>query len=122
MIAGMEMRQLFREEMMITPPELLNTSIAQLQTLVAFLEDQLSWIDSAARETRACRELARSLCSLIRAHEAPPWAPRVSVPNAEAGQDAAEIRRVVTRPALQGFFCQMSLIEQPVSGGPLRAR
>lgn len=70
MVGGMEMGQPFHEKMTITPPELLNTSIAQLQTLVAFLEDQLGWSDSAARETRACKEIARSLCSLIRAHQA----------------------------------------------------
>lgn len=54
--------------MTITPPELLDTSIAQLQTLVAFLDDQLSWTESAALETRACKEIARSLCLLIRTH------------------------------------------------------
>lgn len=56
--------------MTITPLELLETSIGQLQTLVAFLDDQLSWTESTAREACACKEIARSLCSLLRAHEA----------------------------------------------------
>ena len=56
--------------MTIRPPELLDTSIAQLQTLVAFLDDQLSWTQSAALETRACKEIAQSLCVLIQAHRA----------------------------------------------------
>jgi len=53
--------------MMITPAELLDTSIAQLETLAAFLGDQLG--DRSARaasstsETRACEEIcARSVC------------------------------------------------------------
>jgi hypothetical protein len=55
--------------MMITPAELLDTSIAQLQTLVAFLGDQLG--DGSARsasstsEARACEEILRSLSTLI---------------------------------------------------------
>ncbi len=55
--------------MMITPAELLDTSIAQLQTLAAFLGDQLG--DRSARpasstsETRACEEILRSLSMLI---------------------------------------------------------
>jgi hypothetical protein len=57
--------------MTITPLELLDTSIAQLQTLVAFLDDQLGWTESATLETRACKEIARSLCLLIRTHRAP---------------------------------------------------
>jgi hypothetical protein len=56
--------------MTITPLELLDTSIGQLQTLVAFLDDQLSWTESTALEACACKEIARSLCSLIRTHEA----------------------------------------------------
>lgn len=55
--------------MTITPLELLDTSIGQLQTLVAFLDDQLSWTEATAVETCACKEIARSLCSLIRTHE-----------------------------------------------------
>jgi hypothetical protein len=54
----------------MTPLELLNTSILQLRTLVAFLDDQLSDANSAEIETRACKELARSLGVLISAHEA----------------------------------------------------
>jgi hypothetical protein len=41
--------------MTITPPELLDTSIARLQRLVVFLDDQLDWAESAAVETRACK-------------------------------------------------------------------
>lgn len=57
--------------MTITPVELFDTSIAQLQTLVTFLDDQLGWAETAALETRACKELARSLRLLIRRHQAP---------------------------------------------------
>ena len=56
--------------MTITPLELLDTSIAQLQTLVAFLDDQLDGTEFATAETCACKEIARSLCSLIRTYEA----------------------------------------------------
>jgi hypothetical protein len=55
--------------MMITPAELLDTSIAQLQTLAAFLGDQLG--DRSARsaastsEARACEEILRLLSTLI---------------------------------------------------------
>ena len=55
--------------MTITPPELLDTSIGQLRTLVAFLADQLSCTESAALETRACEEIARSLSLVIRTHQ-----------------------------------------------------
>ena len=58
--------------MTITPRELLDTSIGQLRTLVAFLSDQLSCTESAALETRACEEIARSLSLVIRAHQAHP--------------------------------------------------
>jgi hypothetical protein len=54
--------------MTITPIELLDTSIAQLQTLVAFLDDQLDGTEFATAETYACKEIARSLCSLIRTY------------------------------------------------------
>ena len=57
--------------MTITPLELLDTSIAQLQTLVAFLDDELGGTESATLETRACKEIARSLCVLIRTHQHP---------------------------------------------------
>jgi hypothetical protein len=56
-------------EMMITPGDLLDTSIAQLQTLTAFLGDQLG--DSSDRpesgtaETRACQDILLSLSVLI---------------------------------------------------------
>ena len=55
--------------MTITPQELLDTSIGQLQTLVAFLDDQMNWTESAEFETRACKEIALSLCLLIRIHQ-----------------------------------------------------
>jgi len=54
--------------MRIMPPELPDTSIAQLQTLGAFLGDQMTWTESAALETRACKEIAGSLCLLVRTH------------------------------------------------------
>jgi hypothetical protein len=55
--------------MMITPGDLLDTSIAQLQTLAAFLGDQLG--DSSDRpefassEARACQDILLSLSVLI---------------------------------------------------------
>lgn len=55
--------------MTITSHELLDTSIGQLQTLVAFLDDQMSWTQSATPEMRACKEIAQSLCLLIRIHQ-----------------------------------------------------
>src|SRR5262249_36632962 len=60
-----------RAPMTITPGELLDTSIAQLQTLAAFLADQLSTQRSeagaspAADEVRICREALVSLGALI---------------------------------------------------------
>jgi hypothetical protein len=57
--------------MTITPAELLDTSIAQLQTLAAFLADQLSDASAedgtspAATETRVCREVLDALGALI---------------------------------------------------------
>ena len=57
--------------MMITSQELLETSIAQLQTLAAFLSDQLS--DAAGGpaelETDACKEILRALGELIQNHQ-----------------------------------------------------
>jgi hypothetical protein len=55
---------------MATPRELLETSIAQLQTLRAFLGDQLAdkAIESngaSAPEVRACQEILVSLGALI---------------------------------------------------------
>ena len=56
--------------MTATPRELLDTSIAQLQTLTAFLGDQLtanarqSW-SPATPEIRACEEILVSLGALI---------------------------------------------------------
>jgi hypothetical protein len=55
--------------MMITPRELLDTSIAQLETLVAFLGDQLGdrneRPEPATSEARACEEILLSLSVLI---------------------------------------------------------
>ena len=56
--------------MIATPRELLDSSIAQLQTLTAFLGDQLAAsVDrsesSAAPEIRACEEILVSLGALI---------------------------------------------------------
>jgi hypothetical protein len=56
--------------MTITPLELLDTSIAQLQMLVAFLDDQLDGTEFATADTSACKDIARSLCRLIRTYEA----------------------------------------------------
>jgi hypothetical protein len=57
--------------MTITPRELLDTSIAQLQMLIAFLSEQLGETgggaqpQSDASEVRACREVLLSLSALI---------------------------------------------------------
>jgi hypothetical protein len=57
--------------MTITPRELLDTSIGQLQTLAAFLSDQLGETGGGtqaqldALEVRACREVLHSLNVLI---------------------------------------------------------
>jgi hypothetical protein len=55
--------------MIITPGELLDTSMAQLQTLAAFLADQLGDCSDqpelATAEARACREILLSLSVLI---------------------------------------------------------
>jgi hypothetical protein len=56
--------------MITTPRELLDTSIAQLQMLTAFLSDQLGEsVDesksSATAEIRACEEILVSLGALI---------------------------------------------------------
>ena len=55
--------------MMISPAELLDTSVAQLQTLCAFLGEQLGdrndRPDSATSEARACGEILLSLSGLI---------------------------------------------------------
>jgi len=55
--------------MTITPNELLDTSIAQLRTLTAFLREQLAngadRTPSTAAQARACRELLGSLSALI---------------------------------------------------------
>jgi hypothetical protein len=58
--------------MTITHRELLDTSIAQLETLVAFLRDQLGetggsqQVRSDAMEAQACREVLLSLNALVR--------------------------------------------------------
>jgi hypothetical protein len=55
--------------MMITPREVLDTSIGQLRILAAFLRDQLSesgdGTEAVTLETRACRQIQRSLSVLI---------------------------------------------------------
>jgi hypothetical protein len=56
--------------MMTTPGELLDTSIAQLQMLTAFLGDQLGESaqvsqSPATPEIRACKEILASLGALI---------------------------------------------------------
>ena len=55
--------------MLITPQEILDTSVAQLETLAAFLREQLDEsIDEPGRvtkETRACKEILGSLRVLI---------------------------------------------------------
>ena len=55
--------------MLITPQEVLDTSVAQLETLAAFLCEQLDEsIDDptrATQETRACQEILGSLRVLI---------------------------------------------------------
>ena len=57
--------------LLVSPQELLDTSLAQLQNLTAFLHDHLPTDDqrvgSAAPETRACEEIMRSLEDLIAA-------------------------------------------------------
>jgi hypothetical protein len=59
--------------MSITPRELLDTSLGQLQVLVAFLRDQLGetgvspQLQAEAVEVRACREVLLSLNALIAA-------------------------------------------------------
>ena len=52
---------------LITPRELLDTSLGQLRTLTAFLHDQLPTgrARSAVLETRVCEEIKRSLDELI---------------------------------------------------------
>jgi hypothetical protein len=55
--------------MTITTNELLDTSIAQLRTLAAFLREQLGpgadRMPSGAAQVRACKELLSSLSALI---------------------------------------------------------
>jgi hypothetical protein len=66
---------------MITCLELLETSIAQLETLAAFLSEQLS--DTAERsvpsEARACREILSAVSTLIQTHQDAPWRPQPRV-------------------------------------------
>ena len=54
---------------MIAPPELLDTSIGQLWTLVRFLREQIGegrgGAEPETAETRACHEILRSLSLLI---------------------------------------------------------
>ena len=53
----------------MTPQEVLDTSVAQLETLAAFIHEQLGeGSDGSGRvttETRACNEILRSLGALI---------------------------------------------------------
>jgi len=55
--------------MLITPQEVLDTSVAQLETLAAFLREQLDEsVDDPRQvtdETRACKEILGSLRVLI---------------------------------------------------------
>ena len=54
----------------ISPQELLDTSLAQLQALTAFLHDHIAAEGQRAGsppETRACQEIMRSLEGLIAA-------------------------------------------------------
>jgi len=53
-----------------TSIELLDTPIAQLEMLVAFLHEQLEQTEFVTAQTCACKEIARSLCRLIRTHRA----------------------------------------------------
>lgn len=56
--------------LLISHQELLDTSLAQLQTLTAFLHDHLArdgQRGSADPETRVCEEIMRSLDDLIAA-------------------------------------------------------
>jgi hypothetical protein len=63
--------------MTITPGELLQTSIAQLRTLIAFLSEQLhesgggDSAQSSALEVRACKDMLVSLTVLLQASPSP---------------------------------------------------
>ena len=59
--------------LMITRRELLETSIAQLQALAAFLSDQLRETadGSVGLETRACEEILSAVSRLIQTHQVP---------------------------------------------------
>jgi len=63
---------------MITCLELLETSMAQLETLAAFLSEQLSETPdrSVASEDRACREILSAVSTLIQTHQDAPWRPQ----------------------------------------------
>ena len=56
--------------MTITHQELLDTSVAQLQTLASFLNDQLAdrVYVAGVPEASACEAILRALCELIQAH------------------------------------------------------
>jgi hypothetical protein len=86
--------------MTITPLELLDTSIAQLQTLVAFLDDQLGWTESATLETRACKEIARSLCVLIQTHRL-------------RGMKAVQVSSVAICTGMEGVTRTLSIRKEP---------
>lgn len=73
------------DSIMIAPQELLYTSLAQLRTLAAFLDEQLGEgggeSDYPAPETHACNEILRSLHGLIvRAQEASRPPPPLAIP------------------------------------------
>lgn len=57
--------------MTITHQELLDTSVAQLQVLASFLNDQLadSVYVSGAPEASGCEEILRAVCQLIQAYK-----------------------------------------------------
>jgi hypothetical protein len=90
--------------MMVTPGELLDTSIAQLQTLAAFLADQLSDQGAADRESpaaeeaRACREVMASLGALIHRLRAA----RTAIP-AAAHPDSLHTRVARPGPASRAY-------------------
>jgi len=76
---------------MITCLELLETSIAQLETLAAFLSEQLSETPdrSVASEDRACREILSAVSTLIQTHQDAPWRPQQRI--AENSRDAVTL-------------------------------
>jgi hypothetical protein len=82
---------------MITPEELLDTSVTQLQILAAFLGDQLAHRsrlpDSRTPEARACEEIRLLLRAVIMRVEAERHLSRVS---------GMGIRRLLSSDGVQG--------------------